>query len=181
MLDIIFPGVAHYRILTELEHSLPEFRRLLSPTRSIHLKTLWINDFWEILDSSLAVKKRYESAEYVSLKACDSIACRNIQPKPNTSLQKFGAFRTGNVRHSESCPPRFVVCSATSESFPSLVASTLNDGDFNPQVILYTGMSIDSKFHPSTQLASCNPGFRAHTVRCLIFSPTSSVLCRFPQ
>ncbi|KAJ7606959.1 hypothetical protein DFH06DRAFT_1382229 [Mycena polygramma] len=89
MLELIFPGVAHYRILTELQHSLPEVRRLLSATRSVHRKTMW-NDFLEILDSRLAVKKRYDSAEYVSLKACDSIAqapdqrymqCGKIQPK----------------------------------------------------------------------------------------------------
>ncbi|KAJ6517259.1 hypothetical protein C8R47DRAFT_1086813 [Mycena vitilis] len=80
MLELIFPGVVHYRILTELEHSQPELRRLLSATRSVNHKTTW-NDFLEILDSRLAVKKRYDSAEYVSLKACDSIACGKIQPK----------------------------------------------------------------------------------------------------
>ncbi|KAJ7606962.1 hypothetical protein DFH06DRAFT_1347737 [Mycena polygramma] len=82
ILEMISAALTHYPILREMEHSLPEVRRLLATTRFTTSKTSksW-HKYVDVMDSRLAVKKLYDSQEHISLKACDSIACGKIQPK----------------------------------------------------------------------------------------------------
>ncbi|KAJ6449508.1 hypothetical protein C8R47DRAFT_1329993 [Mycena vitilis] len=81
-LEMVSRTVIHYPILKELEHSLPEIRRLLPTTHLVNPRTsmLW-QKYIDVLDSRLALKKLYDSPEHVTLKACDCIACGKIQPK----------------------------------------------------------------------------------------------------
>ncbi|KAJ6517262.1 hypothetical protein C8R47DRAFT_250783 [Mycena vitilis] len=82
ILEMISAALTHYPILRELGHSLPEIRRLLATTRFTTSKTskLW-DEYVDVLDSRLAVKKIYDSEQHITLKACDSIACGRIKPK----------------------------------------------------------------------------------------------------
>ncbi|KAJ6556645.1 hypothetical protein DFH09DRAFT_1365618 [Mycena vulgaris] len=76
------PSSSYYALLPDMADSMQEIR---DTAETVRFKIPRLSDEWhivaDVVEGRLAVKRHYDSEDYVSLKACDSIECGKIQKK----------------------------------------------------------------------------------------------------
>ncbi|KAJ6546617.1 hypothetical protein B0H10DRAFT_2131009 [Mycena sp. CBHHK59/15] len=82
--DVLAPATVHYSILKCMDQSLHEVEDLARTEQFTESEIFpeW-RQFIDVLQERLTVMKQFDSAEYVSSKACDNLACSQIGRKPD--------------------------------------------------------------------------------------------------